>query len=105
MPNHCWLRNINQSCQWLTAGAANNIPTTTATAMRNNRSRWPKNSWNRSTTGWVLAEKADGANRSAITRLRMAKATNVPPNKKNINSFERSIVEKTPARPTESNHR
>ena len=105
MPNCCWLRNINQSCQWLTAGAANSSPATTATPMRNSRRRCPKNSWNRSTTGWVLAENADGASRSAITRLSTAKATNVPPNKKNINSLERNTVENTPARPTESNHR
>ena len=47
-----------------------------ATAIRSGRSRWPKNSWNRSTTGCVLAENADGARRSAITRLRTARATN-----------------------------
>ena len=40
-----------------------------------------------------------------MTKLRMASATKVPPNRKNINSFDRSIVENTPARPTESNHR
>ena len=99
------LRNSSQSCQCPTAGARTAGRRRWRRRSATMRSRWPKNSWNRSTTGWVLAENADGASRSAITRLSTAKAMNVPPNSTNISSFERSIVQNTPARPTESCHR
>ena len=105
MPNDFALRNISQSCHRPIAGAANSIPKTTATTIRNRRSRRPKNSWNRSTAGWMFAENATGDSRSAISRLTIAIAENAPANSTNNSNLVRRMPQNTSPRPSEMCHR
>ena len=72
-----------------------------ATVKRNNRMRWPKNSWKRSTSGCVLAENDVGASRSAMIRLSSASTMNVPAKRANMVNLAPRMPQNTSVRPTD----